>query len=103
MTATVHLTSSGFSPKSVTVAKGGTVTFINDTTGNMWVASAQHPTHTVYDGTDRAAHCTAGYTGAKPFDQCANGNTYNFAFNKVGSINYHNHSNSSQFGTVVVQ
>lgn len=103
MSATVHLTASGFSPSSVTIAKGGSVTYINDTTNKMWVASGQHPTHTNYDGTTEQQHCAAGYTGPKPFDQCANGNSYTFVFDKTGSFTFHNHSNASQFGSVVVQ
>jgi len=103
MTATVHLTASGFSPAQVTVANGGTVTFINDTTGGMWVASDEHPTPTDYDGTSRTTHCAAGYTGPTPFDQCGNGKTYSFTFTKVGSFTFHNHLRASETGSVTVQ
>lgn len=100
MSATITLTASGFTPESVTVKKGGTVTFINETTGNMWVATAQHPTHTVYAGTTLAEHCNGASDTS--FDQCKNGKEYSFAFNKVGSWKYHNHLVAGQFGTVVV-
>ena len=100
MTASVTLSANGFSPKSVTIKKGGTVTFTNESTGKMWVATASHPTHTVYDGTTLQAHCAAGT--AASFDQCKDGSSYNFTFTKVGSFNYHNHSSASEFGTVVV-
>jgi plastocyanin len=96
--ATVTLTANGFSPKSVTIKKGGTITWKNSGTGSMWVASAQHPTHTAYDGTTLAQHCPSGDS----FDQCKNGTTYSFAFDQAGSWNYHNHSNTSQFGTIIV-
>jgi plastocyanin len=99
MSAGILLTSSGFSPKTVTIKKGGTVTWSNESSGDMWVASAQHPTHTVYDGTSLQEHCGSG---AGAFDQCNNGESYSFIFNKVGTWNYHNHNNSSQTGTVVV-
>ncbi|MBC7836439.1 hypothetical protein H7X87_01530 [Acetobacteraceae bacterium] len=100
MTATVTLNSSGFSPKSVTVKKGGTVTWTNGGSGSMWVGSASHPTHTAYSGTTLQEHCADGDNDS--FDQCENGTTYSFTFDKVGTWNYHNHSNSSQFGSVVV-
>lgn len=94
--------SAGFSPKTVTINKGDTVTFTNSGTGSMWVASAVHPTHEVYDGTTRLEHCAAGVT-PKPFDQCANGSSFSFTFDKTGSFNYHNHSAAQFGGTVVVQ
>lgn len=100
---TVHYGTSGFSPKSVTIKAGEKVTFVNDTTGPMWVASAEHPTHTVYDGTDRAAHCSGSYTGATPFDECQAGSTYTFVFGKAGTFAYHNHSAAQFTGTVIVQ
>jgi plastocyanin len=99
---TVTLTSSGFSPSNVTVKKGGTVTFVNQGGGQMWIGSDEHPTHTEYDSTNRQTHCAAGYTGAKPFDQCATGNSYTFTFTKAGSFDYHNHTQPTQNGSVTV-
>ena len=101
MTATVTFDGTSYSPASVTIKQGGSVTFTS-TAGNMWVASAPHPAHTGYDGTDRSTHCATGYTGAAPFDQCVAGTSYTFTFNKVGTWKYHNHSNSSAFGSVTV-
>lgn len=99
-TATVSLGSSGFSPRSVTIKKGGTVTWTNAGSGEMWVATASHPTHTVYSNTTLEQHCDDATDTA--FDQCENGDSYSFKFDKTGTWNYHNHSNSSQFGSVVV-
>src|SRR3989344_3271364 len=100
MTASVTYTSGGFSPSTITIKKGGTVTWKNQGGGEMWVASAQHPTHTAYDGTTREEHCVAG---SNSFDQCVNGSAYSFIFDKAGTWRYHNHSNSSHFGTVIVE
>lgn len=97
---TVHYTASGFSPKNVTINTGQKVTFINDTSGPMWVASGQHPVHAQYDGTDRETHCSGAYTGPTPFDQCQPGSTYTFVFTKAGTFDFHNHS-AAQFGGVV--
>ncbi len=102
MTATVTYDGTSFSPSTVTIAQGGTVTF-TDTAGSMWVASNPHPTHEGYDGTTRAQHCVSGYTGAAPFDQCVQGSTFNFTFTKTGSWGYHDHLNHGATGTVVVQ
>ncbi|OGY91474.1 MAG: hypothetical protein A3B31_00565 [Candidatus Komeilibacteria bacterium RIFCSPLOWO2_01_FULL_53_11] len=100
---TVAYTNQGFSPTSVTVPLGTAVTFINQSSGNMWVASAAHPTHTVYSGTSLNQHCPD--TTNSTFDECVavtSGNSYSFTFNKVGDWKYHNHANASQTGTVIV-
>lgn len=100
MSASVSYTSSGFSPSPVTIKKGGTVTWTNNGGGNMWVGSAQHPTHTTYSGTTLAEHCDDATDVS--FDQCKNGTTYSFTFTKVGTWGYHNHSNAQHFGRVIV-
>src|SRR3989344_7194679 len=100
--ATVTHGSNGFSPQEVTIARGGTVTLVDDGDKEIEVASAQHPTHSVYDGTTRDQHCAAGYTGVKPLDQCTKGDTYSFTFDNVGTWGYHNHRDVSHFGKVIV-
>ncbi|MDO8548099.1 MAG: hypothetical protein Q7R71_00285 [bacterium] len=102
-TVTVLYGPNGFSPSTVTVKQGDTVTFTNNGGDAMWIASAPHPTHQGYDGTTKDTHCATGYTGAAPLDQCAAGTTYSFKFDKVGIWKYHNHNDTSNFGTVVVQ
>lgn len=101
MAVTVTYDGTSFSPQNVTIKKGGTITW-KSTGGIMEVASAMHPTHTVYDGTSRSTHCTEGYTGPKPFDQCAEGSSYSYTFVKAGEWKYHNHEKSSAFGKVTV-
>ncbi len=99
---TIAYTDQGFSPKSVTVPLGTTVTFVNQTSGPMQVASALHPTHVVYDNTTRSAHCAVGYAGPLPFDQCTSGAGYSFIFTKAGTHGYHDHVDASHFGNVIV-
>ncbi len=101
--ATVTYDGSSFSPSSVTIAKGGTVTFVDNSSNPMWVASNPHPTHEGYDGTTRSQHCAAGYNGTAPFDQCSPGTSFSFTFGKAGSWGYHDHLNHSAQGTVTVQ
>jgi len=101
LSATVTYDGSSYSPASVTIKQGGTVTFTSSVS-TMWVASGPHPTHTKYDDTARDVHCVAGYSGAAPFDQCIAGTTYTFTFNKVGTWPFHDHANATAFGSVTV-
>ena len=100
MSATITYSGSSFSPQEVTIKKGGTVTWKNASGANMWVASAQHPTHTAYSGTSRTEHCPD--TSRTAFDQCVGGGDYSFTFTKAGTWGYHDHLNATAFGKVVV-
>ena len=86
----VTYTDSGFSPSTLTIKKGGTVTFKNTASDDMWIASNPHPAHTNYPGFDAKR-------------KIAPGETYQFTFTKTGSWGYHNHLNPSEGGTVIVQ
>ncbi len=104
--AVVTLTNDGFSPSSVTVARGETVRFINDSSRGMWVGVDEHPTHTGYDGTSTREHCTNGMNTGTSFDQCTSverGEFWDFTFTKSGTFGFHNHVGASSTGTVVVQ
>lgn len=95
---TIEITAEGFSPSTITVTKGTTVTWINMDTERHWVASASHPTHTVYP-------TTGGCIGST-FDACAameEGDAFSFTFDEIGEWKYHDHLNPSNFGSVVVQ
>lgn len=100
---TVKYTAQGFEPATLTVPAGTTVTFVNQSGDDMWIASDQHPTHTSFDGTSKDEHCAAGYTGPKPFDECGTGSTFSFTFTKAGTFGYHNHRNDDDHATIVVQ
>lgn len=96
--ATITYTDSGFSPSTLTVAKGTTVTFKNDSSSSFYPASDPHPLHNGYP-------TTGGCVGST-FDACASipsGSSWSFTFNIAGSWGYHNHLNPSQRGTVAVQ
>lgn len=79
----------GFIPKNISVKKGTTVTFRNNSSRGMWVASAPHPSHTILPEFDELV-------------SVSNGKSYTFTFEKVGTWKYHNHMNPSDFGSVVV-
>lgn len=100
----VRMTASGFSPASITIKKGDTVQFINNDTRDWWPASAMHPTHTVYPGSDIKKCSTVEQAGI--FDACkgiAAGASWSFTFNSVGSWGYHDHLQASMRGTIVVE
>jgi len=85
----ITYTDGGFNPKTVTVKVGTTVTFMNDSSGLMWVASDPHPVHTLLSGFDE-------------LNSVSKGGSYEYTFTKVGTWTYHNHMNPSLKGTVVV-
>lgn len=100
---TVTYLDNGYQPKELTVKVGTTVFFQNGSISPLWTASAMHPTHKVYPGSDIAKCGTTEATTI--FDSCRNlspGESWSFTFTQVGRWNYHNHSNPSHFGTIVV-
>ncbi len=87
---TVTYNGTSFSPSTLTIQKGQTVTFTNNSNGGMWVASDPHPVHTDFSAFD----------ARKSY---ANGTSYTFTFDKAGTYHYHNHLNDDATGTIVVQ
>ncbi|HLD70766.1 MAG TPA: hypothetical protein VI937_02700 [Negativicutes bacterium] len=103
-THTVTYTNSGYSPSALTVKKGDTVTFKNQSSGELWTGSAMHPTHMAYSGTTLQQHCPDPENN--DFDQCkaeGAGASWSFTFTKTGSFGYHNHVNTTHFGKVTVE
>lgn len=88
--AVVTYTDNGFSPATLTVKKGETVTFKNNSSRSFWPASAVHPTHTIYPEFDAKKAIPAG-------------ESYSFTFTRIGSWKYHNHLNPASTGTITVQ
>lgn len=86
----VDYTDNGFTPKSITVKVGTTVTWTNKASDKMWVASAPHPTHTALPGFDELSGADKG-------------GSYSYTFTKVGNWKYHNHLDPKDFGAVVVE
>lgn len=87
---TVHYTNSGFTPTTITVEVGTTVTFVNDDSRSMWVASSVHPTHKDLPGFDQ-------------LKGSGKGTSYTYTFSKAGEWSYHNHLSPSQQGKVIVK
>lgn len=91
----------GFEPTTITINRGQTVRWMNQSGGDMWVASAMHPTHSMYPGSDIEKCGTDEEPGI--FDQCENGAVFEFTFNEAGEWGYHNHSRATHSGKVIVQ
>ncbi|GIU68236.1 MAG: hypothetical protein KatS3mg001_086 [Candidatus Pacearchaeota archaeon] len=100
----VEITPSGFSPSVLTIKKGERVTWINKAGRESWPASAIHPTHRVYPGSDINKCGTS--EESLIFDACRGippGESWSFTFNEVGSWKYHDHLQASVTGTIVVE
>jgi len=101
-TVRVVYTDNGFEPSEVTINAGDTVKFVDESEANdMWVATALHPTHTVYPGSD-IDKCDTASPG-ELFDQCGTGESFELTFSEVGEWAYHNHVNADDFGKVIVE
>lgn len=102
-TYTIEITSSGFSPNTLEINFGDVVTFINQGSSSSWPASAIHPTHTLYPNSGINKCGTTEEINI--LDACqglANGETYSFTFNEVGTWNYHDHLRPNMKGTIIV-
>ena len=100
----VTYTDSGYSPGTLTVKRGETVTFKNQSSQSMWTASALHPTHRVYSGTSLDEHCQGSANTA--FDACKGilpGGLWSFKFDKTGTFKYHNHLSPKDSDAIVVE
>lgn len=93
----VVFSNSGYSPGALTIKKGETVTWKNQSSLSIWTASAKHPTHTVYP-------TTGGCLGST-FDACKGalpGESWSFKFDSAGEWGYHDHLHPNFFGKIVV-
>lgn len=86
---TVTFTDKGFSPASLTVKKGQTVKFVNNSSGKMWVAANPFPTSKEYPAFNEKSGVESG-------------SSWSFTFDKTGTWFYHNHYNPTQGAKIVV-
>lgn len=88
--STVSMSETGFSPATLTVKAGTTVTFVNNGQAPHWPASEVHPTHQLLPGFDSLRGL-------------ATGETYSFTFTQKGSWRCHDHLNPQLKCTIVVE
>ena len=99
----VEMSEDGFSPKTLEINVEDTIKFVNVGNTGHWPASAMHPTHTVYPGSDIKKCGTDEESHI--FDACKNilpGESWSFTFNEKGNWGYHDHSNVRLFGKITV-
>lgn len=103
-TAVVLYTDDGFAPQTFNIKQGETVTFVNGSENPMWPASAVHPTHQVYPGSDikkcDTAEKTSIFDACKPIEP---NQEWSFTFLQKGSWGYHDHLNPGRRGVIVVE
>ncbi|MSR76155.1 MAG: hypothetical protein EXS68_01010 [Candidatus Ryanbacteria bacterium] len=100
----VKITKTGFVPNQVTIKMGEAVRFQNESGDASWPASAMHPTHTMYPGSDIKKCDTT--EEPKIFDACrglADGESWSFVFTEKGAWKYHDHVVSGKFGGITVE
>lgn len=89
-TYTISYSNSCFSPNTITITNGDTITFVNNSTRDMWPASDNHPSHTIYPEFD-------------PGQSIAPGGSYPFTFTKSGTWGFHDHNKPNCDGTITVK
>ncbi len=85
---TVEIEDFVFSPKELTVKRGTTITWVNKGAAAHWIGSNPHPMHTLFPELASGA--------------LANGQSYSFTFQKIGTIDYHCHMHPSMRGKITV-
>jgi plastocyanin len=86
----VRMEADSFSPATLTVRAGETVTFENESGDDKWPASDVHPTHEEYPGFDAER-------------AVLDGESYEFTFERRGRWGYHDHLKPDIEGTIVVE
>jgi plastocyanin len=85
----VNIKDFAFSPQTITIKKGSSVTWVNQDSTSHIVASNPHPAHTDLPGLVSS--------------QLSQGQTYTFTFTKTGTFGYHCHLHPTMTGTVIVE
>jgi plastocyanin len=83
--STVTYTDNGFLPNLLTVKINTAVTFVNNSSSNMWVESTKQ-----------------ALTGFNQLKFVSNGGVYSYTFTKVGTWKYDNQKDPAKTGIVIV-
>jgi plastocyanin len=86
---TITYSDDGFSPATLTVKAGTTITIKNTSGMELQFSSDDHPTHTKNPEMNETA--------------ISSGQTQSLTMNKKGTWGYHNHLSSGDTGTIVVE
>jgi plastocyanin len=85
----ISITDEGFSPSTVTVAKGTTVVWVNDTAAPREVGSNPYPDASSFPGLRS--------------DAIGPGESYSFTFSALGTIGYADYTNPTTSGSIQVK
>lgn len=100
---TIRITDRGFDPKEANIVAGQAVVFVNEDSKAHWPAGNNHPTHTIYPGSDIKKCGTSASLDI--FDACRGlqeGETYEFVFAEEGEWLFHDHLVPSWGGVIRV-
>lgn len=86
---TITFDGKSFTPANLTVKKGQTVKFVNNSSNSMWVAANPFPTSSEYPAFNEKSGV-------------ASGSSWSFTFDKTGTWFYHNHYIPALGGKIVV-
>ncbi|PCI30788.1 hypothetical protein COB52_00915 [Candidatus Kaiserbacteria bacterium] len=98
--ALITYTDDGFDNSDITINKGDTVRFVDQSTNGVWVGSNSHPTHTNYPKKSE------GDCLGSSFDTCrilVAAEFWEFTFDEVGKWSYHNHAKARDGGVITVE
>lgn len=85
----VTITSNGFTPQTITIKVGDSVTWTNTNSSMHNVISDIHPTHQLYPPLN--------------LGNISAGESKSLSFPEIGTYKYHDHLNPSLTGTVIVE
>lgn len=95
----IAYTDAGFSPSSVTIKKGQTIRWTDNSVSNVWPASAVHPEHGAYPQKSSSDCLGSSFDACRGLSQ---GESWDFTFDHAGNWKFHNHLKASQTGVVNV-
>lgn len=93
----VSYTGNGFEPNSLSVKKGGTVRFTNNSNEDLWIASIGTDANDIYPGTSSC--------GGSTFDSCQTlhpGDFWEFTFTAPGSYTFQNNLDKTKTATITI-
>lgn len=90
---TITYNDSGFSPASLTVKSGETITWVNNSGSTVQVGSDDHPTHTI----------NRELTNDQFIIELAPGESSSVQLSKKGEWGYHDHLKPGMTGTIIVE
>ena len=93
----ISYTKGGFQPDTLTVQKGDTVRFVNNSSEQLWVASVGSGSNQIYPGTSSC--------GGSTFDSCGPlqpGDFWEFTFTQSGTYDFQNNVDPTKSGTISI-